>query len=143
MKLSRNSWHAKVYLWWYRERCAVPNDPLFPKSVNLCPYVRTVLLYAPLRWAFLTGRKAWLSWLTLATLLQLAAYLEWGSKAFSLLLELLVIAALLAILAGAAALARRSAGKSRVIRSFGEVLAARYDAAHKHVCPVLELTDEQ
>lgn len=58
-EINRLSWHAKVYLWWYYKKFPYKKDPLFYKekqSSNLCPYVRVVLLWAPLRWFFFDGR---------------------------------------------------------------------------------------
>lgn len=55
LKVDRNSWHARMYLWHRRQK-----GQHFTNSVNLCPYMRTVLLWAPLRWLLLTGRKSWL-----------------------------------------------------------------------------------
>jgi hypothetical protein len=66
IEVNRESWHAKVYLWWYyakwpnkkREReydlARGYGEP--KKSSNLCPYVRTVLFWAPCRWLFYQGK---------------------------------------------------------------------------------------
>jgi len=40
MQISRRSWHFRVYEW-FNSGYPVPD------SVNLCPYVRTVLIWAP------------------------------------------------------------------------------------------------
>lgn len=45
---STNSWHRKVYTWWYVQRWGVSPS----NSTNLCPYMRTILIYAPLRFLF-------------------------------------------------------------------------------------------
>lgn len=37
-----NSWHYRVYTWWLAQSGAKP------KTLNLCPYMRAVLLWAPL-----------------------------------------------------------------------------------------------
>lgn len=48
MILNRTSWHYKVYAWWWgREYNTITFQP---ELANLCPYVRTVLLWAPLEY---------------------------------------------------------------------------------------------
>lgn len=47
MQISKNSWHYRVYSWF---------TDLQPESVNLCPYVRTVFLWAPARFLFGDGK---------------------------------------------------------------------------------------
>jgi len=43
MQIDSSSWHAKVYFWFKRRHAL---------SANLCPYVRIVLLWAPLKFIF-------------------------------------------------------------------------------------------
>lgn len=51
-KVNRNSWHASIYLWWYGKKYqnnfAKRNKP----GTNLCPYMRAILFWAPLRFIF-------------------------------------------------------------------------------------------
>lgn len=47
MIINKNSWSYKVYSWYKGEP---------PTSSNLCPYTRTVLLWAPLKFLFAKGK---------------------------------------------------------------------------------------
>jgi hypothetical protein len=44
-----NSWHARLYYWWYRRKHKYPKEN---NVSNLCPYMRAVLIWAPLRILF-------------------------------------------------------------------------------------------
>lgn len=60
MQVERNDWHARVYMWWYLNkyysssgrwrRCR--ESPAQKKVSNLCPYMRVVMFWAPLRALF-------------------------------------------------------------------------------------------
>jgi hypothetical protein len=90
IEVNRESWHARVYLWWYF--AAFPHrrrdyEQGWDKpSSNLCPYVRVVLLWAPLRWLFYQGRVgivpvAWIAWpVLLLALPQPLGYLSYTLK---------------------------------------------------------------
>ena len=57
MKIDGNSWHVKVYKWWYDNKYKNPAAeyicPPPPKThSNLCPYMRAVMFWAPLRAIF-------------------------------------------------------------------------------------------
>jgi hypothetical protein len=67
MKIDKDSWHCKVYLWWYYNKYPAkelsPSDRAYYEVVdpsyitaktnsNLCPYVRAVVLWAPMRAVF-------------------------------------------------------------------------------------------
>lgn len=45
----RSSWHAGVYRWWYAQKY---NLKFTNDTTNLCPYVRAILIWAPLRFLF-------------------------------------------------------------------------------------------
>lgn len=53
IEVNTDSWHVKVYKWWYRTKWPHKGKP---ERTNLCPYVRTVLIWAPIRWLFYQGR---------------------------------------------------------------------------------------
>lgn len=72
MQIDRNAWHCKVYLWWYYNKYPSRNPELkrevgewytLPEEKtqsNLCPYMRVVLLWAPVRavlWHWITIGK--------------------------------------------------------------------------------------
>lgn len=76
MKVRANSWHAKLYIWWYQQKygktkTAWVDDldavgkmvgyhseqvPNIPERTNLCPYMRAVLFWSWMRWIFIDGR---------------------------------------------------------------------------------------
>ena len=58
MRVKRSSWHAAVYLWWYAHKYTDAEGE--KTSANLCPYVRTVLIYAPLRFLLTDWKTKWL-----------------------------------------------------------------------------------
>ena len=86
IEVSNSSWHARVYLWWYYAKW--PKKREYGEKVvgNLCPYVRTVLLWAPCRWLFYQGklgmvRVAFIAWpLLLVSLPQPLGYLSYKVK---------------------------------------------------------------
>lgn len=47
MKISRNSWHFKLYYFYMKRFC---RDYEYPEQVNLCPYIRTIFLWLPLNY---------------------------------------------------------------------------------------------
>jgi hypothetical protein len=66
--VSKESWHARFYLWWYYAKYGYSG---VKTNSNLCPYVRTVLVWAPFRWWFRQGKilgfhVAWVTWPLLA-----------------------------------------------------------------------------
>lgn len=48
MKITADSWHCKLYQWWYRNK--YHSESL--GHTNLCPYVRSVTFWAPARALF-------------------------------------------------------------------------------------------
>ena len=52
MKINTNSWHWKVFLKWERRKRRTAYYYERPKTLDLCRYFRTVMIYAPLRWFF-------------------------------------------------------------------------------------------
>lgn len=74
MKIDKNSWHAKVFNWHHE----LLNDYAADRS-NLCPYVRTVFIWAPLLWVFIAGKvipKVYNGFVWLAALVSGLSY--WG-----------------------------------------------------------------
>ena len=49
MKINANAWHCRIYLWWYKKKYGCTNER---GHSNLCPYMRAVMLWAPLRFLF-------------------------------------------------------------------------------------------
>lgn len=49
MFVDKKSWHARVYGWWYTNKYSNRYRSSTPDSTNLCPYMRAVMFWAPLR----------------------------------------------------------------------------------------------
>jgi hypothetical protein len=74
MKVNKQSWHAKVYNWHHKLFNDYETD-----SSNLCPYVRTVFIWAPLLWVFIVGKvipKVYNGFIWLAAIISGLSY--WG-----------------------------------------------------------------
>lgn len=72
MLVSRNSWHYKVFDWWFKSKHSWRWEEYYSPvtEYNLCPYMRAVLIWAPIRFFFLPPRL----WGTIPTLF---AVLNW------------------------------------------------------------------
>ena len=78
MNVNRRSWHARVYLWWHRHKYKSSDAP--PLHANLCPYVRVVLFWAPLRFFLTNWATKWLPICTWPVLLYgVPKFLGWLS----------------------------------------------------------------
>lgn len=94
MQIRKNSWHYKIYSWFTDSE---------KTQVNLCPYVRTVFLWAPLRFVFGDGKigRVYVGVVTWALLFAAAPAIAWHfSKHVAL--SLLLAYGLTAALVGAA-----------------------------------------
>lgn len=136
MTISRNSWHARVFLWWYQQKHPYEFEG---RSVNLCPYVRAVLLWGPLRRLFRT-KLGYVAWPLYAAATEAVLYHFFGK--YLLFVEVVFLAALLAtavfiaIVAGFMflyGLIKESEG----MVSFREILGMHIGAWHSRVCPVM------
>lgn len=56
MKIDGTSWHCRVYQWWYRHKYENRESKT---NSNLCPYMRAVMFWAPLRAIFGNWLKIW------------------------------------------------------------------------------------
>jgi len=52
IQISSNSWHMRVYNWWYELKY---EHARWNKQTNLCPYMRAVCIWAPMRVLFGNG----------------------------------------------------------------------------------------
>ena len=52
MQVQSNEWHARLYRWWYVNKYKPYSWELPKTRANLCPYMRAVLFWAPLRALF-------------------------------------------------------------------------------------------
>lgn len=89
MQIDSNSWHCKLYKWWYSHKYPTKNtilgwdkedNPIYefiqPKTnSNLCPYMRAVLLWAPIRALFWSWISVWKIPLNVFTFLSIFAAL--------------------------------------------------------------------
>jgi hypothetical protein len=142
MIVDKSSWHARLYLWWHAQKHPAytayfeGNTP----QANLCPYVRAVLLWAPLRFLFRHRIMRWVSWPLLGLLGQLWLCLL-GHKALHG--ELVVLVTTLGVLVVVTGIAGTMWGIGRLeqadpLKSFSRVLGARWQAAHDKICPTVE-----
>ena len=144
MQISRRSWHFRVYEW-FNSGCPVPD------SVNLCPYVRTVLIWAPLS---LAGKVLWRA--LLANRYQRAVTYGIGSMVAILLValrsphppEATLLLTSFALTAWALIwvgdyLERRPklAGTPNPPSAFRTLLRAYLTAIHDRVCPQIDIGD--
>lgn len=142
MKLKKNSWHSSVYLWWYN--WAYPSD--HPKvdlpSANLCPYVRAVLLWAPLAFLYTNAYFEW-GWIApwLATLYgipKLIGFVSYNAKTVIFGAEglLLVVALIIATIEGISKIFKKKSWWKKIKRSEVIQIAGAYArATHDRVCP--------
>lgn len=154
MIVDRNSWHAKVYRWWYSKKYDFP----FEKTrSNLCPYMRAVMFWAPLRALFLNsiklftvcGQYVYLNWFTTPTLLiPLPFLLGYVSYKMKLIIFLIYgVMAFLSTFVGAAVAADRfsESGKAQVMIAtitkvgFIQLLGEYLRSAHDRVCPEVDI----
>ena len=88
IEVNRRAWHARVYLWWYYTKWPHRRSEGPKTASNLCPYVRAVVLWAPLRWLFYQGRigkvqlrVAWVAWrVFLVSIPQPLGYISYNLK---------------------------------------------------------------
>jgi len=57
MWIDRDSWHWRLYLWWYNRKFKPWERDYIANAVNICPYVRTILFWAPIRWLTVWGPR--------------------------------------------------------------------------------------
>lgn len=106
MVVARNSWHARVYKWWY---CNKYGSYSYPRTTNLCPYMRAVMFWAPLRLLFWDWVKMFsfrgcevttnvvtipLMWVSVAMLL---GYLDYKAKLVFAILGFIVVALIIVV----------------------------------------------
>ena len=154
MKISRENWHFKVFAWWYKEShkfCYSTYDT----SYNLCPYVRAIMVWAPIRFLFTGWKRAPLTIATIFALLNGYVYHKGGMNAIHKE-EMIVILGLTSF-AGVAVLTGVVVGAVELVEwlkhtvfkkdqfpcelvSFWNVLAGYTHAVHNKVCPLLTFT---
>jgi hypothetical protein len=142
MTIDRNSWHARLYCWWYTRK----HHGDFPTTANLCPYVRVVLLWCWLRWLLVDGR-IWrvrvplLVWgFALARLPFWAGMFDYGAKLLLFILYFwAVVLGAVAFIADRIEERRKRLGYVAKESTFRRVLTERAKAMHQGICPVVEI----
>lgn len=113
MKVNKQSWHAKVYNWHHK----FFNDYETDMS-NLCPYVRTVFIWAPLLWVFIAGKaipKVYNGFIWLTAIISGLSYWGYTKHRIGFLVTLASVGigvGLAAVIIGIVILAKRSREKS-------------------------------
>jgi hypothetical protein len=142
MVIDKTSWHARLYLWYQQKRFYDWSSDEQTIRAILCPYVRTVLIWAPLRLLLYQKKSLWTAWPALALTLEYGLWRAFGHGLFlvelAVLMVLLSAAAIIGLIGGVVWLTLKTKNADPV-RSFGRVLAARYAAAHERICPVVEI----
>ncbi len=158
MWINRNSWHARVYLWWYNRKFKPwERDYIGPSnSVNLCPYVRTILFWAPIRWLTMWGPRKLnvaaetVGWMGAYYLLTLVPVKD--ESDFISLLVITTIWVFLLLVRGVFFLDKHGVNfatgpvSDSVIEkgaSFFKLLGSYISKAHTQVCPQIELRNRK
>lgn len=164
MYINAQSWHARVYRFWYAMKHGQWSTP---GAVNLCPYVRAVVFWSWSRWLMRSGKiqmgglvvgVPWLFWGCQPLLALWLDYYFLGRQKFIFTLTIFGMA--LAILSGASLVvflgylirqafrtqpaAQAGAAIGHVIdngMSFGRVVMEYIHGAHNKICPVVEFKE--
>jgi hypothetical protein len=154
MTIDTNTWHYKVYRWWYQRK----HDGYSPDSANLCPYVRAVFLWSWMSWLFKGGR-IWKVPVPAVAWSFLALRLPFWAGVFSYEAKR-VIFMLYGVAGGAAVLVGiilgiiwlvdnfyidwriRQSAPMRAIRDGAELLLDYAEATHDRICPMIRFGNE-
>lgn len=151
MKVSRRQWHFRVYSWTRKRLDNFSNrrnemrrfDPSVDQ-VNLCPYMRTLLLYLPLLIVIHLGVFAWLIytliWLPAQWLPLLTIHPLWIILKF-LGLVALCGATIGAVGAGGAWSVGKCIEQNKQHAGFCYLVAQYYKSIHDHFCPQIAVED--
>lgn len=146
MTINKTSWHARIYRWWRYKKFGTFSD-----VANLCPYVRVVLFWAPLRWLLRSGKIGPVHVPILTSIglvggsLLLPGLYAWVAfKTIIEILGLLLVAVVCTLVFGVLCyLDERKKGWAKrflLVRagsSFWTVLKAYSRATHDRICPEL------
>ena len=145
LTIRKSTWHARVYTWFQNDCGSRDTD-----VANLCPYMRTVLFWTPLRWLFISGRigpvrvplAVYLS-LPVALPAIVASIFGWegGVAVLTLYLAFLMTGILSAALCGTIYLTNKMLSRARAIDSFLDVCAEYISAIHSKICPTIRFTN--
>jgi hypothetical protein len=151
ISIDPQSWHCRVYLWWYQHKYKA--RPERSRS-NLCPYMRVIMFWAPMRAVFGTWVKVWrvpMNAVTIPMIVygvpKMAGYFSYGIKLG--LWHLYAGTLLVIVLATVVVLAIYSLDKdgwdvTKPIRGaikrskFKELFVAYLRSAHDRMCPEID-----
>lgn len=163
MIINKDSWHARVYRWWYQSKYGkktydwfsdkwTPNEP---ERSNLCPYMRAVMFWSWMRWLFIGGKiKKFpvpvLSWLFL--LIEVPRWL--GIISYTMKLTILMFyvafvgAAAVVFLASVVVWLWKDTDKldwlrkvCRGVSEFGSLVGQYTQAKHDRICPEITFAE--
>jgi len=168
-KVNRNSWHASIYLWWYGHKYKNNAARKTKPSTNLCPYMRAIMFWAPLRFIFWNWFKVYewsydlyisLNMLTIpflmVTLPILAGFGSYRVKHKLWILDLIILGsiALITVIAAAACLIEWAVEeykenhpkapkkiKVKTTSKFTKLVKDFMQSAHDGVCPEITFTN--
>jgi len=148
LTISTSSWHAKVFAWWNQE-ASYPYKLEAGSAINLCPYMRAVLIYAPLRWLY-TTRAGYVTWPVTALIANAIAFAfepHFRKNIFFLLESgfagLFAFVFLMCSICWLVGKIWKSVTNTDAVSSFGELLYAGYKAGHDRFCPRIEVRGEE
>jgi len=153
MNISSSTWHYKVFEWWAKAKYGYVPYRVEEEGYNLCPYVRAVMFWGPLRFLFTdTWQKLVMTLAAIVAMLTGLIYHLAGIKGLQRELAafvfVFVLAAFIATIIGIIwSLAKfeqylRSknvkVGVPEVVSSFAEVLVDYAKAIHDGICPKIK-----
>ena len=149
MIIRSSTWHAKVYRWFIKD-CG---SDYAPYTANLCPYMRTVLFWAPLRWLLISGRigpvrvpMALFPSLFVTLPAIFAAIFGWedGLTVLSIYLVILTAFALSGVIVAtvyAIKLSLEKLGHVQALDTFANVSTEYVRGVHSKICPMIRFTN--
>jgi hypothetical protein len=149
IQVSRQSWHARVYLAWFEKKHHYLQEDVI---VNLCPYMRAILLRAPVRFLFgdwitvsIRGKKIPLGFITvpvtyISTAL-LAGYISYDIKLFLFaIVYFLVFSAVLSGIGWLVAYAwDNSKSLEKNVSDFRALVKQWVKSKYDRLCPSVEI----
>lgn len=156
MNVSKNTWHYRVFEWQLMQKYGFIPWTINAYGSNLCSYVRTVLLWAPLRFLFNTTwvrstATASIMFSIVTGLIGAFAGLHGLKIEAGIILTVLIAATMLGTIVSFVWLASLLAEYARnknlrvpdTIVSFSELLTKRVRSIHDGICPEITFKDEQ
>lgn len=104
--VSTGSFHYRLYWWWFRMSDKGPLSHSPPRPIDLCHYMRVVMIFVWLRWFFTSRLMPW-AWTGLAVIIgvHIWAYKQWPATMKEILTWYGKIAIFIAIVGGVVFLA--------------------------------------